>query len=246
MEFLTIVLILAFDTSAFAGSVAVLDGPQTLAEVTLDAARRSAQTLAPAIAELLKSRGIAPADIKLVATTIGPGSFTGLRVGITTAKAFAYAVEAEVIGVSTLEAIAGRIPAATVAGHSRGIHAVLDAQRKELFVGRFRAEATVAVSPDVLGGLVYPRVAADIIMSEEAWLASLPPDAIVTGTGLARLLPRLPATVTVAPRELWEPRAADVGKVALAYHACGQRDDLWKLAPVYLRPSYAEEAKASR
>lgn len=233
-------LVLAFDTSGFAGSVAVLEGPVALAEITLDSDRRSAQTLAPAIFELLRSRAIAPGAIGLVATTVGPGSFTGLRVGVTTAKTFAYAVRAEVIGVSTLEAIAAELLPKQV-GHAREIHAVLDAQRKELFVGRFQAEAIDDDSPDRCGRLLLSRAEPDVIMSEENWLAALTPDAIVTGTGLKRLLSRLPATITVATGEQWQPRAATVGKLALSHYARGQRDDLWTLAPVYLRPSYAEE-----
>jgi tRNA threonylcarbamoyl adenosine modification protein YeaZ len=75
-----------------------------LSETALDAHRRSAQTLAPAIVEMLSSVKVDPSQVRLVATTFGPGSFTGLRVGVTSAKTFAYAVGAEVLGVSTLAA----------------------------------------------------------------------------------------------------------------------------------------------
>src|SRR5205823_12731147 len=128
-------------TSGFAGSVALLDGPRLLEERKLESERRSAQTLAPAIVELLHSAGVQPQQIRLVTTTTGPGSFTGLRVGITTAKTFAYAVGAEVMGISTLEAIVLGVPAGLLADQPREIQAVIDAQRKELFVGRFRVEA---------------------------------------------------------------------------------------------------------
>jgi tRNA threonylcarbamoyladenosine biosynthesis protein TsaB len=246
-EILPAVLILAVDTSGFSGSVALLQGPVVLAERALDPARRSAQTLAPAIAEVLRSQQVQPAQIRLVATTIGPGSFTGLRVGVTTAKSFAYAVGADVVGVSTLEAIAMELPLQMHISHPREIHAVLDAGRKELFVGRFRAEAIGEEYPDLAGGLVFQRAAPDTLIAADAWLASLPADAIVAGTGLARLLPRLPGTVTIAPRELWEPRASRVGGLALSinWHR-EQSDDVWRLAPVYLRPSYAEEKAAAK
>ena len=103
-------LILAFDTSGSAGSVALLDGPRVLAErAARSPSRRSAQTLAPAIARAAGRGGHrSRATCGLVATTIGPGSFTGLRVGVTTAKTFAYAVGRECLGVSTLEVIAAR------------------------------------------------------------------------------------------------------------------------------------------
>jgi tRNA threonylcarbamoyladenosine biosynthesis protein TsaB len=229
------VLILAFDTSGFSGSVAVLDGPRVLAERVLAAQRRSAQTLAPAIAELLAGQGIQPADIGLVAATVGPGSFTGLRVGVTSAKTFAYAVGAEVIGVSTLEALACGVPVERLAGQPREVQAVLDAQRGELFVGRFRSDAN--------GGLT--RLEWDRIIAAEAWLAELPNAAVVTGSGLKRIEDRLPAGVVAVPPELREIQAAIVGRLAWRDYNAGRRDDLWKLAPVYLRPSYAEE-KAAR
>jgi tRNA threonylcarbamoyladenosine biosynthesis protein TsaB len=252
------VLILAFDTSGFAGSAALLDGPQVLAEESLDRERRSAQTLAPAIARLLAERRIQASQIGLVATTIGPGSFTGLRVGVTTAKTFAYAAKAEVLGLSTLEVIAHQAPAELLVAGSVEIHAVLDAQRKELFVGRFRRcaapkrasgftpEAYHAAAELNASGInpearELDRVAADHILAAEAWLQSLPAGAIVTGTGLDKLVDRLPENVTVLPPPLREPQAATVGRLAWRDYQLGRRDDLWKLAPVYLRPSYAEE-----
>jgi tRNA threonylcarbamoyladenosine biosynthesis protein TsaB len=240
------VLILAFDTSGFAGSAALLDGPFVLAERRLDPERRSAQTLAPTLAAVLAEAGISASQIDLVATTVGPGSFTGLRVGVTTAKTFAYAANAEVIGVSTLEAIAMQLPISMDIRHPREIHAVLNAQRNELFVGRFRAEAIGQEYPDLAGQLVFPRAAADSIVPAEAWLASLPPNAVVAGTGLERLRDRLPNTVMVAPQPLWEPSAAMVGRLAFRDYEKGRRDDLWKLAPVYLRPSAAEEKANNR
>src|SRR5437773_12166637 len=102
--------VLALETSGTAGSVAVLDDEQLLTAVALDPAQRTARTLAPAIRDVLKHVGWAPTDVQLVAVTAGPGSFTGLRLGVTTAKTFAYAAGCEVLGVNTLEVIAGRAP----------------------------------------------------------------------------------------------------------------------------------------
>jgi tRNA threonylcarbamoyladenosine biosynthesis protein TsaB len=216
--------------------VALLDGPQLLGERVLDPSLRSAQTLAPAIDDLLRSQQVRPQQIRLVATTIGPGSFTGLRVGVTTAKTFAYAIGGEVLAVSTLETIAHQLPRDLIGDPRREIHAVLDAQRRELFVGRFRGEAGFA--GDELPTLT--RLDADYIVSADRWIASLESET-VTGKGLDPLSDRLPATATVVPRTHWEPRAATVGRLAWRQYQAGRRDDLWKLAPLYLRPSYAEE-----
>jgi tRNA threonylcarbamoyladenosine biosynthesis protein TsaB len=242
------VLILAFDTSSFAGSVAILDGGQVVAERTLDPALRSAQTLAPAMADLLAAANVRPADIRLVATTIGPGSFTGLRVAATAAKTFAYAAKCDVIGLSTLDVIAAQVPSALLtsplvgegsgvrgsAAETSEIHAVIDAQRKELFLARYR-----------LGADGPERLAPDTIIAAQSWLDSLAPGTIVTGPGLAKLESRLPLHAIVVPPPLREPAAATVGQIAWLEYQRGRRDDLWKLAPTYLRPSYAEEKARS-
>jgi tRNA threonylcarbamoyladenosine biosynthesis protein TsaB len=227
-----------------------------VAELRLDPARRSAQTLAPAIAELLAGQQVAPQQVNLVAVAVGPGSFTGLRVGVTTAKTFAYAVGAQVMGVSTLEVIGlqaaewlltgppeegaavGSAGARAAAG--REVHALLDALRGELFVGRFRIDALAGAAARAL-----IRMAGDELLAYDTWLARLPAGAAVSGPGVQRVAARLPAGVMTAPETLWEPRAATVGRLAWRDYENGRRDDLWKLAPAYLRPSYAEE-KAGR
>jgi len=248
------VLILAFDTSGLHGSVAILDGPKLLAERLLPTDRRSAQTLAPAIVELLAALQISARQIRLVATTIGPGSFTGLRVGITAAKTFAYAISAEVLGLSTLEVIAHGIqsdqPGANLLPEKfdssstrpetfpQEIHAILDAQRKELFLARFTIQANSTNNNNDI--LPLARLADDTIISADDWLASLQPGTIVAGAGLDRLQSRLPNEIIVDPASR-QPRAAILGQLAHRDYQAGRRDDLWKLAPLYLRPSYAEE-----
>ena len=98
--------ILALETSGSSGSVAALDEGRLIVERPLAAGSRSAQSLAPGIDSLLAEVGWLVGGVDLVAVTQGPGSFTGLRIGVTTAKALAYAGETQVIGVNTLEVIA--------------------------------------------------------------------------------------------------------------------------------------------
>jgi tRNA threonylcarbamoyladenosine biosynthesis protein TsaB len=231
------VIILAFDTSGFSGSVAVLDGSRVLVEAALAAERRSAQTLAPAIADVLRSAQVEARHVRLVATTVGPGSFTGLRVGVTTAKTFAYAVRAEVMGVSTLEAIAQQALLDSLAAGGTEVQAVLDAQRRELFVGSFRRGRD--------NGVAIERLEADQLMPADAWLRSLRSGMVVTGSGLQKIGTLLPVGVVAVDPVQWQPLARTVGQLAWRDYQMGRRDDLWKLSPVYLRPSYAEE-KAAR
>ena len=237
-----LVLILAFDTSGFSGSVALLDRDRLLDEERLDAERRSARTLAPAIDRLLKRNGKAPGQVGLIATTVGPGSFTGLRVGVTTAKTLAYAIGAEIVGLSTLE-IACRRPVPRMHGPEEPlqIEAVLDAQRGELFVGQFRYHTGALAEPDVAR---LERLVTDQLIAAADWLARLRPKTIVTGSGLKRLADQLPEPGHMAPTRQWDVEAANVGRLAWRDYVAGRRDDLWKLAPVYLRPSYAEEKAA--
>jgi tRNA threonylcarbamoyladenosine biosynthesis protein TsaB len=237
------VLTLAFDTSGFAGSVAVLDGDCVLSEIALAAERRSAQTLAPAMIEALSMASVAPKQVQLVATTIGPGSFTGLRVGVTTAKTFAYAVGADVLGISTLETIAQQSLAAELPGQVGEIQAILHAERKEVFVGRFAIERE---GKEEAGAIQLRRLDVDRVLTGETWLAGLTSKVLVTGPGLKRWHDRLPSAIEVASDDVWQPRATTVGKMAWRDYRQGRRDDYWKISPIYLRPSYAEEKAAKK
>jgi len=229
------VRILAIESSAAAASVAVFDDDKLLGQIDLDPRLRSARTLAPALAQIVRDAGWTPADVQLVAAGVGPGSFTGLRLGVMTAKAFAYATGAEILGVGTLDAIAARAPADT----SR-IAAVIDAQRGELYCGTFLRSAAGAIEP----------TAAIEILSVEQWIASLSAGCVVTGPALVKLDEQVQAAAAtrgaqIAPRASWHPTAEAIGRLAFARHTAGARGDVWQLAPLYLRRSAAEE-KAAR
>jgi tRNA threonylcarbamoyladenosine biosynthesis protein TsaB len=253
--------ILAIETTDQAGSVALLDGPQVVVEIRLPASQRSAQSLSPAIGELLRSAAWRPADVGLVAVAIGPGSFTGLRVGVTTAKTFAYAVGCALVGVPTLEAIAAQatadefspLPAAgeapvcrqLVEPGMRGsgaenvcqIIAVLDAGRQQVFSARYRR----------LGADRVEEFEPTTLIDDAEWLAGLdiePSKKLLTGPGLKKLATRLPAGVNVAAAESWAPRAATIGRLGFDRFQAGQRDDPASLVPIYHRRSAAEEKLA--
>jgi tRNA threonylcarbamoyladenosine biosynthesis protein TsaB len=165
--------------------------------------------------------------VQLVATTVGPGSFTGLRVGVATAKVFAYAVGAEVLGIDTLETIAAAAPANVTA-----LQVVMDAQRGDVVVRPF---ARGGAGPDLLPAGPQELLPAD------RWLARLVTGDVVSGPMLKRLLERLPQGVAALEAERWAPRAGWVAQLAARQYAAGRRDDLWRLAPVYVRRAAAEE-----
>ncbi len=218
--------ILALETSGAGGTVAVAEGASLIAEVPLPGQRRSTQTLAPTIHSLLAGAGWKPADVELIGVSIGPGSFTGLRLGVATAKLFAYATGAAVLAVDTL-----RVIAAQAEPKSGELQTLLDAGRGELLVGHFR------FATDGMPNSVAPTR----LVATDDWLAEPLHPVMLTGSGLRAIADRLPPQAIITPQELWEPRASTVAQLALHDHSHGRADDIWTLVPVYYRRSAAEE-----
>jgi tRNA threonylcarbamoyladenosine biosynthesis protein TsaB len=221
---------LALETSSPAASVAILEDGQLLGETAFDPQQRTAQAFAPAIAKQLAEAGWRPRDLELIAVTVGPGSFTGLRIGVTAAKTLAYATGAQLIGLNTLHVIAAQSPTGMTE-----VCATLNAQRQQLFAATYRCR-------DLLWEAVRPTA----IVDNSAWLQSLAPGVVVTGPALARLRQQLPGGVVVVEETCWLPRAATVGRLGYLTFQAGTRDDLWKLSPQYFRKSAAEEVWESK
>ncbi len=223
----TTLRILAFDTSLRFGSLATLEGNASevnlLAERLLPHHQRSAQTLLPELSHLCSECDWQPTQIELISVTIGPGSFTGLRIGVTAAKALAFAVGAKLVGVHTLTALA-----ASVANSAGRLWTVLDAQRQELFVASFMGEE-------------LPPTPETQILSIEDWIAKLKPGDSVVGPPLARIGDRIPSEIHVVEENLWQPQARYVGKVGYDLFCSGIEMDLMQLVPNYYRKSAAEE-----
>ena len=127
--------ILALESSGISGSIAVGAGPTLIEERTLGDQQRSAQSLIPAIRQLLGDLGIGLQAIGLMATTVGPGSFTGLRIAVVTVKTLAYALGLPCIGVDSLRVIAEQ-----ACCDANRLSVAMDAQRKEVFWADFRAD----------------------------------------------------------------------------------------------------------
>ena len=255
--------ILCLETSGREASVAVLlaEGEQisTLQAVTLSNDRRSAQTLAPAIRDILAACAWKPAEVDLVALTTGPGSFTGLRIGVTTAKVFAYATKAEVVGVSTLQVLAEQI--STTDGIFGQLWCVMNGDRGQIVAQPFLPAASVVNAssqntenehrPEKRSSEDWPRQLAwrpqspSLLSDVTPWLEKLCPGDHVTGPILEKLLPDFPEGITIAPEATWHPAAETVGKIAWAKFRGGQHDSIWQLVPNYHRKSAAEEKLSS-
>jgi tRNA threonylcarbamoyladenosine biosynthesis protein TsaB len=226
---------LALDTSLSHGSVAAVSAGR-VAVRSLPTAVEHARLLAAAVADVAGELGWRPADAELVAVVRGPGSFTGLRVGVTTAKAICWTSGARLLGVSAVEVIAHRAAAAT--GRSDiPVAVAFDAGRGEVFA------AVAEPAPGAAGGW---RIADGVLAPAGAWLAGLAPGTVVSGPGLAMLgadvLAARPDLAIVSP-DRWTATAADVAEVALLHAAAGEHDDPATLVPDYIRPSYADEKR---
>ena len=226
---------LAIDTSLATGSVAAAAAGRAV-EIQLPVAGEHARRIAAALDEAAHGLGWNVGDVELVGAVRGPGSFTGLRVGLSTAKAIAWASGAALVGVSGFDVVARRTARLTGAA-AEPLHLAYDAGRGDLFV----AEAVPAADTPTGYTLSTPR-----LVAAAAWVADLPARAIVSGPGLDHAIDAINARtdLRVAPPEAWRPTAADAADLATRLHAAGHCDTPAALVPDYLRPTYADESAA--
>ncbi|HTU23053.1 MAG TPA: tRNA (adenosine(37)-N6)-threonylcarbamoyltransferase complex dimerization subunit type 1 TsaB [Gemmataceae bacterium] len=217
--------VLILETSSRTAHVALALGDELRGVRRLEETRRHARELTPALAALLAEQSWRPRDVQAVIVSRGPGSYTGLRVGIMSAKTFAYATGCVLLAVDTFAAVARQTPASVAR-----VDVVADAQQDKVYVQSF-LRSTEGWQPS--SALAIRRVA--------DWLAAREASAWVTGPGLHKWAARLPAEVPIVEASLWEPQPASLLGIGLARYRAGQRDDLWTLEPLYLRPSSAEE-----
>ena len=198
--------------------------------------------LFPMLKQVFAKAGRKLADLELIAIATGPGLFTGLRVGVVTAKTLAYVHGTPLIGVNTLEVIANQTyklsPPSVLAG-ARVIKSVLNAQRQQLFAGSYRIGDVV---PEHL-----QEISANQILDRATWLERLADGDLLTGTGLNPIVDTIQTMtaisymkIPIADEHLWECSAVGVGELGWRRFMAGQRDDFWTLEPFYFRPSYAE------
>jgi tRNA threonylcarbamoyladenosine biosynthesis protein TsaB len=216
--------LLILETSGKVGCVAVAEGTQIAEVRNLEESRRHARDLAPAVAELCAARSWRVRDLDAVFVSLGPGSYTGLRVGIMTAKMLAYASRCIVIGIETFAAIAHQAPPEAVE-----VEVLADAQQMNVYVQRWSRRGS---------GWTFQPLA---IRSAKEWLSELQPGVWATGPGVAPYEAQLPATNRPAPHPRRVPQPESLLAVGLERWRLGETDDPWTLEPRYLRPSNAEE-----
>ena len=229
-------LILAFETSAKAGSVALLDDKKLLGESYSNTGLTHSQTLLAMAEELLRNCGKTPADVTAVAVAAGPGSFTGVRIGVAAAKGFAWAKELPCCGESTLEAMARNFGA-----WEGTVCCAMDARRSQVYNALFAAKG------GMLTRLCDDRAISLAELGEE--LKNLPKPVFLVGDGSELCYNTLDGTVSgmvCPPEHRMHQRAAGVALLARERLLRGETPDGNALEPNYLRLSQAERERMEK
>jgi tRNA threonylcarbamoyladenosine biosynthesis protein TsaB len=222
--------LLTIDTSTTACSVAVSCNGELVAEYLVSQGKTLTSRILSCVDTILRGAGLAVDDLDGFGVALGPGAFTGLRVGIATVKGLALATGKPVAGFSSLAMLAMNLPWA-----SHPVCPMFDARKNEVYAGLYDCR-----------GLPAPLVS-DCVVSPEAFLDQLTSPAIFIGEGAARyrelIVARLGERALFAPLSANLPRASAGALLAAAAFARGDTVPLALLAPAYIRPSEAELAK---
>ncbi len=211
--------VLGIESSGARGGTALLEDELPLAVRLFEKGMVHGRDIAPSIRSLLEERGLAPGAIDLIACDIGPGSYTGLRVGLAAAKGLALALRKPLVGVASLDAMAE-----AARGRARVLCPALDAKWEQIY------------------GALYEdgrRVTGYLAEKPVAFAARVPKDAFVFGDALDAY-GGLFRDVIRGPRELWDPRPETIALLGWRLHRQGVRQDVATLVPLYLRPTEAE------
>ncbi|MBR2927090.1 MAG: tRNA (adenosine(37)-N6)-threonylcarbamoyltransferase complex dimerization subunit type 1 TsaB [Clostridia bacterium] len=225
--------ILALDSTAIAASVALCEDEALLGEFTIQNGNTHSETLLPLAESALKFFSLTAEDVDLFAVSVGPGSFTGVRIGVATAKGLAFGRGKPCVGVSTLEALAENL---TVAEGL--ICPVMNARRSQVYTALFRSEngKMTRLMPD----------SAMAITELDALLSQYDEPVYLVGDGYDITASLLKHPIHNTPHRLRPQSAYSVAQVAKRLYEQGYATTDALLAPIYLRPSQAERERAER
>jgi len=199
------------------------------------------------IQQLIERQGWSISQIEGLAVAQGPGLFTGLRVGVVAAKMLAYSLEIPLVAVNTLDAIAWQTAKIVPSPQSySGLQVLIGAQRKQWFVREYRwpdpfFELSQQHEKNWYDSMIQSEAATKIVTIEQ-FTQQLPPNSLISGSGLHELKTQgvqLPGIW--APQPVWNCTATSIGQLAWLKFRAGELADIWSLEPLYYRPSYAEE-----
>jgi len=225
--------VLGLETATFCGGVAVVRRGTVLGELMLRSPRSHSERLIPAIESLLGPLGLTTGDLGAVSVSAGPGSFTGLRVGVAAAKGLAFALDIPLYGVPTLELLA-----ANAAPGAGAVRPLLDARRGELFTALYRfGQGRLKQVEEA--GIVTPAGLEERLEPETLMVGEISP-------ALRERISRRFRGVHFASPPLSYPRASAAALAGAERLAAGAPSETASLAPTYLRPSDAEAGRAAK
>lgn len=232
---------LAIETSGRVGSVALLHADQPLQQVVLPRDQRTAAALHVAIERLLHQQHRQATMIQAISVVAGPGSFTGLRIGVTAAKTLAYALKVPLVAVDTLSVIAAQAyRAAEVPGGQvpKTLQIAINAYRGQVFTRRCQNRDPLSGSSEVQAAEQWSVTCREVSATAAVAIVA---DAKLQTRGIAQ--PAAPAErgLWITDPTITQPFAETVGQLAWRQSTAGQVVDPFKLKPWYLRPSAAEE-----
>lgn len=229
-------LILAFETTAKAGSVALLRDGKLLAESYQNTGMTHSQTLLSMAQDMLSAAGLQPSDVQAVAVAAGPGSFTGVRIGVAAAKGFAWGAQLPCYGVSTLEAMAR-----TLGVYSGTVVCTMDARRSQVYNAIFSAQA------GKLNRLCEDRAISLEDLGKELENVEKPIFLVGDGSFLCyNTLKEQVSGLVLPPEHHVHQRASGVALAATEQIAQGICGDAAALQPNYLRLSQAERERLEK
>jgi tRNA threonylcarbamoyladenosine biosynthesis protein TsaB len=224
-------MVLGIETATSLGSIALVTESEVIAEYTLNIRRTHSERLMGMIARLLSDTDVALTDLDGIAVSIGPGSFTGLRIGLSTAKGLCFANTLPLTAVPTLEAMASRMCFARYP-----VCPLLDARKQEVYAAIY----------DVSDGAVREALAPGTISIEDL-LKQIPRPAIFSGDGSTifrdPIREKLGDDAFFVPSDAAHPDAAAVARLGLSAFRKGEHAEFFGLEPIYLRRSEAEIKK---
>lgn len=220
------------ETATNVAGLAIMKNEEIIAEGTLNTGKTHSQRLMPMLAWLMQEAALQVTDMDGIVVSGGPGSFTGLRIGMSTAKGLAYAAAKPLVSVSTLDSLA-----LNCRGRTEIICPILNARRQEVYTALYRVDnegeltrltAYQAWSPEKLVGV----------------LAKLEEAVVFLGDGVpvygSHLMAELGAQASLASPLDWLPRAGNLGQLGIRRLQEGEEADLFGAKPLYIRPSEAE------
>ena len=225
--------ILAIDTSTMLGGIAIMDESLLIAESRLNVKSTHSERLMTEIEHCLKQSGIKISDIDVFAVATGPGSFTGLRIGLSTVKGFSYATGKQIVSVPTLEALAWNFPYSKYP-----VCTMLDARKKEVYAGLFKWEE------ENFTRLINETPAKPEEFARDALRVTHDDKLIFAGEGAAlyrdKIIEVMGEKAVFASPEKTVPSPGNVAVLGLKKAKAGEFSEPVSLIPMYIRKSEAE------